>query len=109
MNWFSSESPEVLLRLNSEVIGGLCYLKQRLNQILLCLNVSVPVVNTSVDVSTLNDDYAKQVYGYSIIVHLRAWLTSVYNLLNSHATRLHCKHPSGLCSAVKQDDFKQYM
>lgn len=82
--WIKPESQHSLNQLFNEVNGTLYHLNAHLDQTLLGLNVSVPVVNTSVNLSTVSSDHDKQVYGYSVIVCLEELLNNFMERMFGH-------------------------
>lgn len=72
---------------------GLCDLRQRLNRTLLDLNVSMPVVDTSVDLPNFEDDSVQQEYIYSVIYNLKLWLINISTLFENDSQQRHLNAP----------------
>lgn len=81
--WIRYEEDNVLNRLFIDVKGRLFNFGVHLNQTLLRLNMSVPVVDTLVNLSAVIYDTDKQLYGYNVIDRLESWLSAVYKLLEN--------------------------
>lgn len=79
--WMKANEDTALNRLFAEVDGGLFHLGPQLNKTLLSLNVSVPEVDTFLNLSTVIYDADKQKYGCCVINNLKLWLQAVYKLL----------------------------